>query len=70
MIVWFHALAYYQNYTARGWSVGNDLVSMFKITAGQQTMSGQDDDLSGQTFGELVILTGLSVKLHFYHYLE
>ncbi len=29
-----------------------------KITAGQRTMSGQSDDLSGQNFGSAVILTG------------
>ena len=29
-----------------------------KITAGQRTMSGQNDDLSGQNFGLVVILTG------------
>ena len=29
-----------------------------KITAGQRTMSGQNDDLSGQKFGSAVILTG------------
>ena len=29
-----------------------------KITAGQRTMSGQNDDLSGQNFGSAVILTG------------
>ena len=29
-----------------------------KITAGQRTMSGQNNDLSGQNFGSAVILTG------------
>ena len=29
-----------------------------KITAGQRTMSGQNDNLSGQNFGSAVILTG------------
>ena len=29
-----------------------------QITAGQRTMSGQDDYLSGQNFGLAVILTG------------
>ena len=32
--------------------------SGLKITAGQRTMSGQNDDLSGQNFGSAVILTG------------
>ena len=34
------------------------LYSGLKITAGQRTMSGQNDDLSGQNFGSAVILTG------------
>ena len=36
------------------WMRGSGL----KITAGQRTMSGQNDDLSGQNFGSAVILTG------------
>ena len=31
--------------------------SGLKITAGQRTMTGQSDDLSGQNFGSAVILT-------------
>ena len=44
--------------------VGRELVNTrsiaagFKITAGQRTMSGQDDYLFGQNFGLAVILTG------------
>ena len=34
------------------------LYSGLKIIAGQRTMSGQNDDLSGQNFGLVVILTG------------
>ena len=42
-----------------------------KITAGQQTISGDDKHLSGQIFGLLVILTGhvkkrLGKKTHFH----
>ena len=33
-------------------------ISGLKITAGHRTMSGQNDDLSGQNFGSAVILTG------------
>ena len=39
--------------TNRTWQVTG-----LKITTGQQTMSGQDDHLSGQTISWLVIVTG------------
>ena len=35
-----------------------------KITAGQWTMSDQNDDLSGQNFGSAVILTGHSFQIN------
>ena len=35
-----------------------DDVTRLKITAGQRTMSGQNDDLFRQNFGSAVILTG------------
>ena len=47
-IIYMHAIR------CKRWSVKTGL----KITAGHRTMSGQDDNLSGQNFGLAVILTG------------
>ena len=38
--------------------VTDKMAAGLKITAGQRTMSGQNDDLSGQNFGSAVTLTG------------